>query len=175
MDYWFRNKFNCSWNDPATFVHYCKLEDGRIIKIPKEWNWYARYFLGNSSFMEGCYRCPFAKLPRIADITLGDFWGAETIQDLLPFVGKGISLVSVQSEKGDALFEGIRNEIECIPVEAAFALASNRQLTHASVRPLYRNFVFKYVYKPAFVRKLCDRILFGAGSILRKFIPRKRK
>ena len=25
--------------------------------------------------MESCYQCPFAHLPRVADITMGDFWG----------------------------------------------------------------------------------------------------
>ena len=56
VDYWFRNKFNCAWNNPGTFLHYCKLEDGRIVPVPREWNWYAAsksFFVATKIFADG--------------------------------------------------------------------------------------------------------------------------
>ena len=168
VDYWFRNKRGCDWNDRDTFTHYCKCADGRELKIPRKLNWYGRYFLGNSSFMEGCYRCPYAKVPRIADITLGDFWGAEKNAALAKFVKNGISLVSVQSAKGARLIESSCDIAEFVAVDVQFALTANTQLNHASKRPIYRNFIFKYVYGPDVIRKTCDTLLFGLGAVFRK-------
>lgn len=48
---------------------------------------------------------PFAKIPRISDITLGDFWGVpKEIDD-----PKGVSVVILNTPKGKNLFEKISN------------------------------------------------------------------
>ena len=46
--------------------------------------------------MEACHECPFARLPRCADITLGDFWGCpESWHDK-----RGVSIVLINSSSG---------------------------------------------------------------------------
>jgi acetyltransferase-like isoleucine patch superfamily enzyme/coenzyme F420-reducing hydrogenase beta subunit len=57
-----------------------------------------------------CYECNYKKLPRIADITLADFWGVEKIAPSLDN-DTGTSLVMCNSSKGAAYFETIKNEI----------------------------------------------------------------
>jgi hypothetical protein len=46
--------------------------------------------------MEACYQCPFARLPRCADITLGDFWGCPELWN----DKRGVSIVLINSPAG---------------------------------------------------------------------------
>ncbi len=58
-----------------------------------------------------CYECPFAKLPRGADITLGDFWGVpKEIDD-----PRGVSAVIINTQKGENLFEKL-SKVETVKV-----------------------------------------------------------
>ncbi len=168
--YWFRNKRGCVWNDAKTYVHYIELDDRRQVPIPAKWNWYGRYFLGSASFMNGCYKCPFAKIPRIGDLTCGDFWGAEKDQRFARYINLGISLVSVQSKKGEALLEAVNGMADIHPVESSFALKCNPKIMHPSKRPIYRNVLFSFIYMPSPIRKLCDALLFGSLRILRSLV-----
>ena len=38
---------------------------------------YCREFLKGTIFRENCYNCKYARIERISDITIGDFWGLE--------------------------------------------------------------------------------------------------
>jgi acetyltransferase-like isoleucine patch superfamily enzyme/coenzyme F420-reducing hydrogenase beta subunit len=58
-----------------------------------------------------CYECHFKGFPQKADITLADFWGIEKIDKTLD-QDKGTSLVMVNSDKGQALFDSIKDKIE---------------------------------------------------------------
>lgn len=52
-------------------------------------------------FRKSCYQCPYAKLPRIGDVTIADFWGLGRYGT--PFkhnVMKGVSLVLINNQKG---------------------------------------------------------------------------
>ena len=156
-------------------MHYVELDNGHLVEIPSNWNWYGRYFLGNASFMSGCYKCPFAKIPRVADLTCGDFWGAGTDQRFLRYMESGLSLVSVQSQKGAALLDEVAAMADIIPVEPAFALKCNQQLKHPSKRPIYRSILFEFVYAPSPIRWLCDAMLFGPMRIVRRLARIGRK
>jgi coenzyme F420-reducing hydrogenase beta subunit len=52
-----------------------------------------------------CYDCPFAKIPRVSDITLGDLWGVSKKLD----DPKGVSVVIINTPKGEKLFEKVTN------------------------------------------------------------------
>ena len=71
---------------------------------------FLRLFLNNYSLRPSCYDCKFSKIPRIADISLGDFWGVEgkypEFND-----DKGTSLILVNSEKGYELIDKIMGMI----------------------------------------------------------------
>ena len=170
VDYKFRNKNGCAWNSEQTHQHYYCLSDGSWHPIPVKKNWYGRYFLGSSSFMDGCYKCPFARIPRIGDVTLGDFWGGEEDPRLEDFATHGLSLVSVQSVKGMLLIKMSMDLVRYIEVKEEFAVGANRQLTHPSKRPIYRNFLFRFVYAPEPIRWVCDWLLFYSGKMLKRFL-----
>jgi len=58
-------------------------------------------YLQNMYLQEICYSCPFSKLPRVGDITLGDYWGINKNKKN----AKGTSLIVSNNNKGDFLLE----------------------------------------------------------------------
>lgn len=75
-----------------------------------------------------CYNCPFSRLPRIGDLTLGDFWGVpKYLKD-----EKGVSLVLVNSQKGNELLTQlieIEKRITAVEVPLEVALIHNPRIT----------------------------------------------
>lgn len=67
---------------------------------------FLQLFLKNYSLRPSCYDCKFSKIPRVADISLGDFWGVEG--EYKEFCDdKGTSLILINNEKGRDLFNNI--------------------------------------------------------------------
>ncbi len=66
-----------------------------------------------------CYDCQFKGFPRIADITIADYWGIEKVDKNLD-MNIGTSMVLLNSKKGDAYFQLVRDrmEIKETPFEA---------------------------------------------------------
>lgn len=62
-----------------------------------------------------CYHCHFKGYPRIADITLADFWGIENVNRTLE-KNLGTSLVMVNSKKGEQYFEKVKARINYVSV-----------------------------------------------------------
>lgn len=65
-------------------------------------------FLNNLCLRDSCYKCSFKKYNRVSDITLADFWGIENINEELND-DKGTSLVIVNSNKGEEIFNSIKS------------------------------------------------------------------
>ena len=81
------------------------------------------YHHGNLMVRESCLDCKFKELPRYSDLTLGDFWGikAKEVED----IDKGISLIFLNSKKGEKLFEKIGDRIHSIDKTLKAAKAGN--------------------------------------------------
>ena len=83
-----------------------------------------------------CYDCQFKGFPRIADITVADYWGAEHT------VGKeldndmGTSLVMLNSHKGKLYFETIKPSIIEMEIPFESILGGNRALVQSLGAPL---------------------------------------
>lgn len=107
------------------------LENGKwCYEKRNESNYTIGYNVKNVLCRPSCYNCQFKGFPRIADITLGDFWGIEKIRkdnDL------GTSLVMINSQKGMAYFEKIKGEINCFDTSFENVLSGNLHLTKSIV------------------------------------------
>jgi acetyltransferase-like isoleucine patch superfamily enzyme/coenzyme F420-reducing hydrogenase beta subunit len=91
-----------------------------------ESNYTIGYNVKNVLCRPSCYTCQFKGFPRIADITVGDFWRIEKIRkdnDL------GTSIVMINSQKGITYFEKIRSEIDCFETPIENILSGNLHLT----------------------------------------------
>lgn len=82
-----------------------------------------------------CYDCKFKGYPRMADITLADFWGVEKVDKSLD-KNLGTSLVMVNSEKGKAFFERVKARINYHPVPFSSIESGNRALKFSMPKPV---------------------------------------
>lgn len=70
--------------------------DGTVDTAPLFRTEYGRAF-GRALFLRpSCYRCPYASMTRVGDLTLGDFWGLRP-DELPDQQEKGISLLLVNT------------------------------------------------------------------------------
>lgn len=73
-----------------------------------------------------CYECKFKGFPRIADITLGDYWVRGQKTDLDD--NTGTSIILINSEKGKNYFESIKKRLKRIEVPFESVLPGNPAL-----------------------------------------------
>lgn len=93
--------------------------------LTKEVNPFTRGYLGTGVFCRpSCYECKFKGFPRIADITLADFWGIEKIDPTM-FDNIGTSLVLINNEKGQRFFDAVAQKIKAVKLPYKTALAGN--------------------------------------------------
>lgn len=89
-----------------------------------------------------CYSCVFKGFPRIADITVADFWGAEKV------VGKemdndlGTSLVMVNNRKGKECLEQVQSKITFKEISFESIFKGNKALTTSLDPPIVNREVF---------------------------------
>jgi len=83
------------------------------------------YIEQNFYMRECCYACQYKTFPRVADITLADFWGIGASDEMLD-PDKGTSLIMINSEKGNELFSAIESKIFYQQSTLEIALKGNR-------------------------------------------------
>lgn len=101
--YSFRDKKNCS--QIGKYSQSTTLDiKGEKVKIDKKndifYSIYTSWLLDRNS----CNNCKFSKFNRIADITIGDFWGLSNPE----YYKKGISLIMANNRKSDDFIKGIK-------------------------------------------------------------------
>lgn len=89
----------------------CFSNEKEVFNMPCRKNNYYRKFLSGCISRKSCYTCKFASLERIADITIGDFWGLNDNCKIKDDENKGISLVMPITKKGDELLETIKDKV----------------------------------------------------------------
>ncbi len=107
---------------------------------------YMQGYLGHLFLRPACGSCSFKQLQRQSDITLGDFWGIDT---LLPTMSdnKGTSLVCVHSNKGYKLLEKIKEDAVIQEVDFARAVEHNRSYLRSSIHSPFRSKFLKEIVK----------------------------
>lgn len=127
----FRDKDYFGWSTEMTV----KYKDGSVYRKVRSEDPFYRAFLPCLSVRPQCQVCNYAKLPRLGDITLGDFWGVQKYDPKLTD-GKGTSIVSVNSEKGAAMLNKIRQKLLLLE-----KIDINHILTHGQpfARPFRNN------------------------------------
>lgn len=91
-------------------------KNGDVLYDVRETNKFTQgYILTHMFCRPSCYDCKFKGYPRIADITIGDFWGGKKYTPEL-FDNLGTSVVILNSKKGEKYFESIKNKLTFKPV-----------------------------------------------------------
>ena len=93
---------------------------------------FMKAFLSNLSINDSCLQCQFNRLPRMADLSLADFWGVDEYDKTLND-NKGLSLILINSEKGISLFNKIDNNCLLREIPLDYAIKCNKNICGSSV------------------------------------------
>lgn len=144
---------------------YC-FENGDIEYLTKENNKATHGYLRTGVYCRpSCYECKFKGFPRIADVSLADFWGIENIKGFNKSLDDniGTSLVLINSEKGKQFFENIKAKLRFIELPYQTALDGNKALISPLAQPK--------IDRQAF---FIDAQSMGFDELAEKYFPDKR-
>ena len=101
--------------------------------------------LNDWAIRESCSKCPFTNTERVGDLTIGDFWGWEEHFNYWND-NKGVSLMMINTEKGEMLFNQIKNSL--LHQRCDLSIVSQPQLQHPLILNVnYQRFLSDYRYK----------------------------
>lgn len=117
INVWFRSKEN-GWRNQTPIIEF---EDGE----KKEEKTYFKAFVSELLGRPSCHDCEFATSKRITDFSIADFWGIDKVLPDVKNDDTGISLLTVNSEKGKKIFEEVNTNMEIIEVDKEVAFSHN--------------------------------------------------
>lgn len=134
LDIRFRDKEKNGWgSEHRTSVTYA---NGK-----KKWPFMPAYFSAffyGLDLRESCYCCKYAGTKRVSDLTIGDYWGSW--KKYGKRFREGISVVSVNSKRGELLFNSIsRSLLKKDELSIGEAVWSNDNFDHPVKRPMERD------------------------------------
>lgn len=139
-------------------------------------------FLRNYYLRPSCYACAYSKLPRVADITLGDFWG---VKGKYPEFDddRGTSLLLVNTDKGKKMLYSCKDSIFTHECDLDYAIKNNPCIVKPVKEPELRKKFFedfnskdfdyvvkKYMSPPSWIEKNIILIRRGLGFIKKRAI-----
>lgn len=108
----FRNKSMFGWKaHKETFKLKNRTND--IVNI-KSFNIFTNLFYQHVILRPSCSNCKFCNLKRPSDLTLADFWGWEKTDKDINKDDKGLSLILVNSKKGEEVFNNVKQQFNII-------------------------------------------------------------
>lgn len=154
-------------------------ENGTHKVYENEKNLYMDGYLSSNLYIRPCCgNCKFKGVPRKSDITFADFWGIEKEYD----DDKGISMLLINSLKGEQYFEKIRNNMVVFQKSFDSIYTGNPMFLTSAVIPEsghdflvdldYMSFsqaVKKYTTKMQVLNKYCRK----TKQIIKKMLGRK--
>lgn len=159
------------WQSIASYVEF---ENGDTYHKDKNTSPWVKGFIGcKGLFMRNsCYDCRYRELPRISDITIGDFWGIHGMKPEDMF--KGISCVMVNSTKGRKMFEDIKENITFEERNLDELLAGNPAATDKLENHNNRNKFFEMLKTEKFSKAVEENIEEYKESLAKKVFRKIR-
>lgn len=143
---------------------------------------FTRGFIGAHAFMRpSCFECRYKGFPRAADITIGDFWGIEKTHNTLDD-NKGTSVILLNTEKGKAFFEKVKQFVNIEFHSLSEAVTGNRailknppktNIDRTAMFDMMDKADFEEVAKKYFPKK--NRIIAKLKKIIRKTLTFARR
>lgn len=131
-------------------------------------------FMNNLFLRPSCYECACKGVERYSDITLGDYWGIESIKNSQEF-DDGVSAVIIHTLKGKHIFENVctgayfeETDIgQIAKYNSALILSVEENIDR---KEFFKNFgkdnqsvinILKKIYEPSLLRRIKRKILSG--------------
>lgn len=111
---------------------------------------YSWAFHSGVTYRNSCYECKYASIYRVSDITLGDFWGYGKLAPTSLNMDRKKSLILINTNKGENIFEWVKNILEYEERFKEEAIQGNGQLQGAFPKRKYAIYfeklypIFKY-------------------------------
>lgn len=167
------------WNNLTIKIEY---EDGSFRLIPSDKDPFMRAYYAGLTYRESCYHCVYASLPRVGDVTLGDYFAICNDSNYKNEIAKGVSMVLVNNKKGEQIFEDIKSVIsfrerslkealetnECL--RAPTKIHKNRSAFFSNKKHNMNMFILRYC--PVGFKSLMAKIL---GKRITKLVQKTKK
>ena len=92
-------------------------------------NGYLKLFSSELASRDSCNYCKFASNKRVSDVTVGDYWGIEKLKPTFDD-NRGVSLVLLNTNKGENLFEQVKDRFTFLETTFDDAQREQPALTH---------------------------------------------
>lgn len=132
-------------------------------------SFYSLAFMNGLILRNNCYDCIYADAKRVSDITIGDFWGLSKQAKFYESRDKGVSVVLLNTTKGELYFEKIKDFLDIEERNCEEAIKGNTQLMRPTKR--HRNADrFKKMYPEYGFEKSFNKLM--KVNKLKKFIKK---
>ncbi|SHK89511.1 Coenzyme F420 hydrogenase/dehydrogenase, beta subunit C-terminal domain [Fibrobacter sp. UWB12] len=177
----FRDKRK-GWNT-YSLTHLFK--SGKTISVRNTKSLFMSLMLNNIFSNKSCANCHYRKLPRIADITLGDYWGIIMHHPQMDD-NKGTSVILINTEHGKTFFDSVSNDINQCESKLDYAIAGNPCIVQTPPSHPKRDEFFefldkysleqlaqKYKINQPFYKTLLSTIVITLWDLYQKTLRRK--
>ncbi|MBR6669081.1 MAG: Coenzyme F420 hydrogenase/dehydrogenase, beta subunit C-terminal domain [Clostridia bacterium] len=129
-----------------------------------------KYFLQGMTYRDNCYTCPYARMERVSDVTIGDYWGIEKQHGEDIRAGrmperKDWSCVLANTEKGQRLLDAHAGEIVTYASQAEWIARENHQLQHPTAEPEGRSALIRRYRKDGYAGVEADFMRQCGGKL----------
>lgn len=129
---------------------------------------YTNAFSKGITLREVCYSCKYTNNKRMGDITLGDFWGIDKEYPKL-YDKNGVSVVLVNSAKGERILKEIKSDIMLEEVEYEKVEKYADTLKSSCKRNEERDHIYKSIEEHGIEKTLKNEI--SLKSKIKKYVP----
>ena len=110
-----------------------RFRSGESVSVHHGRSKYMRLFLSRICQNVSCDECHYRKLPRIADISLGDYWGISNHHPEMDD-NKGTSVVLLNTAHGRELFDSVAGKVTQCDSKIEYAIAGNPCIVRSSTQ-----------------------------------------
>ena len=110
---WFKNK-RLGWHNLGTYIQFAN--GGEYFRTGNRDKYMTAYIKDGLTIRNSCTSCRFRNVPHCSDITLGDFWGIETLHPEYNDE-RGVSAVMINSSVGEKVFQSIIDSLDCFDTQ----------------------------------------------------------
>lgn len=164
------------WNILIQKLVCIETMDGQKYYYDSKKDSYLHMFLENMMLKPSCQSCKYQVMPRIGDLTLGDFFGIGAVHPVKNLNPNGESMVMVNTVKGKQAFESIREDIYCEQRELEEAMYFNHNLWRSSKpHKRYKEFqqdMTSLTYKELSEKYYSSSVLSNVNRVARNIIKK---
>ncbi len=133
LDVDFRHKGNHGFKKLYIAFSY---KDGSEVIEPSGKNPYYLHFLKDIGLRKSCSECAYCTFPRIGDLSIGDWWGALNICPEIINNDAGLSILLLNTQKGEELFNKLKPSFEILKeLSLSEAMSRNRNSIKRKAHP----------------------------------------